>query len=124
VAQKEGAMSKTVEEILAEVKADIDELSDTFKEYMEGGFQIHEVIRFALKAGTKLIDAVENLQDVPGETKKKAVKKAIKDIYKERDPDIPWVPEPFETWLEDFLLDKVLDSFIDLIVRRKKEANG
>jgi len=36
-----------------------------------------------------------------------------KEIYKKVNPDIPLIPEPFETLIEDVMLDRALDVFID-----------
>ena len=116
-------MAKTVEEIKAEIKADIDELMERFKEYQKDGFNFNEIAKFTFEAGSKLVEAVENVQDISGAQKKEVVLSTVKDIYKTVDPNIPWVPEPFETWIEDFLLDRALDAFIDFIVQQFKDKD-
>lgn len=108
-------------DVKKEIQGDIDRLTERFKEYQKDGFQLSEIAKFTFEAGTALVEAVENIKGIPGEEKKKIVKSAVKDIYKKHDPDIPWVPEPFETMLEDILLDKALDAFIDFIVAKYKE---
>ena len=114
-------MAKTVEEIKKEIKKDIDELEERFKKYREGGFQVAEIAKFSFEAGTKLVEAVENVQGISGEQKKEVVISTVKGIYKKVGPDIPYLPEPFETWMEDLLLDKALNEFIDFIVSKYKE---
>ena len=114
-------MAKTVEEIKKEIKGDIDELVKTFERYREGGFQLTEIIKFCFEAGTKLVEAVENVQGISGEQKKEVVISSVKEIYKKVNPDIPYIPEPFETWMEDLLLDKGLNEFVDFIVGKYKE---
>ena len=44
-----------------------------------------------------------------------------KEIYKKVNPDIPLIPEPFETLIEDIMLDRALDVFIDFIVRKYED---
>jgi hypothetical protein len=114
-------MAKTAEEIKKEIKKDIDELVASFMKYREGGFQLTEIIKFIFDAGTKLIEAVENVQGISGPQKKEVVMSTVKDIYRKVNPDIPLIPEPFETMIEDIILDRVLNSFIDFMVSKYKE---
>ena len=114
-------MPKTVEEVKAEIREDIDKLIDLYADLEADGWKIPEIIRFVFQAGINLIEAVDGIQDVPGEQKKEVVVSSIKEIYTDISPDLPIIPEPFETWLEDFLLDKVLPMFIDFQVKQAKE---
>jgi len=114
-------MAKTVEEIKKEIKKDIDELVASFEKHKEGGFQLTEIAQFTFEAGTKLVEAVENVQGISGEQKKEVVISTVKEIYKRVNPDIPLIPEPFETLIEDVMLDKALDVFIDFIVSKYKD---
>jgi len=109
-------MPKTVEQIKQEIQADIDKLVANFKEYQKGGFKLGEVVHWVFEAGTSLIEAVEAVQDANGPEKKEVVISSIKYIYKQVDPNIPWIPEPFETMLENLLLDYALDAFTDTLV--------
>ena len=114
-------MAKTVEDIKKEIKEDIDELVKRFDKYKEGGFQVTEILKFTFEAGTKLVESVENVQGISGEQKKEVVVSSVKEIYKQVNPDIPYIPEPFETWMENLLLDRALNEFIDFIVGKYKE---
>lgn len=114
-------MPKSIDEIKEEIKKDIEEVVESFKEYQKDGFNLGEIAKFVFEAGTKLMEAVESVEDITGAQKKEVVKSAIKDVYKKVDPDIPWIPEPFETMLENILLDKALDAFIDVIVDKFHE---
>ena len=115
-------MPKTVDQIIDEVQSDIDELTHKFEDYVEGGLKIHEILIFLFQAGSKLSELMDSLQDVTGEQKKEVVMTVVRRVYEDKDPDIPWVPEPLETKLEEFFLDKVLGAFIEFIVRRRKEG--
>jgi len=114
-------MAKTVEDIKKEIREDIEELVKRFEKYKEGGFQVTEILKFTFEAGTKLVESVENVQGISGEQKKEVVISTVKEIYKKVGPDIPYIPEPFETWMEDLLLEKALKEFIDFIVGKYKE---
>jgi hypothetical protein len=114
-------MAKTVEDIKKEIKEDIDALVRSFEQYKEGGFQVTEILKFTFEAGTKLVESVENVQGISGEQKKEVVISTVKEVYKKVGPDIPYIPEPFETWMEDLLLEKALKEFIDFIVGKYKE---
>lgn len=114
-------MAKTAEEIKKEIKKDIDELVASFEKHKEGGFQLTEIAQFTFEAGTKLVEAVENVQGISGEQKKEVVISTVKEIYQRVNPDIPLIPEPFETLIEDVMLDKALDVFIDFIVSKYED---
>jgi hypothetical protein len=114
-------MAKTVKEIKKEIKKDIKELVKSFEEYSKEGFQLTEIVKFSFEAGTRLVEAVENVQGISGKQKKKVVISSVKEVYKQINPDIPNIPEPFETWMEDLLLDKALNEFVDFIVGKYKE---
>jgi len=114
-------MGKSVAEIRTEIESDINKVINTFETYKEDGFTISEVAKFVFEAGTELVEAVEDVEGLTGAQKKEFVQITVKDIYKEVNPDIPWIPEPFETMLENILLDQSLDKFIDFIVKRYKK---
>lgn len=110
-------MNKNVDEIKQEIQVDIDILISDYIKYKDSGFQLSEVAKFMFDAGTQLIEAVENVKDISGVQKKEVVKSSVKEIYKKINPDIPYIPEPFETWLEDVMFDKSLDAFIDFTIK-------
>jgi hypothetical protein len=113
-------MPKTTEEIKGEIKEDIDRLLKDFMDYSKDGFKIKEIAKFTFDTGTSLVEAIENVEDVPGPKKKEVVMSVVNDIYKEVNPDLPWIIEPFETMFENLILEKALDAFIDYIVDNYK----
>ncbi len=113
-------MPKTVEEIKGEIKEDIDRMLKNFMEYSKEGFTIKEIAKFTFDTGTSLVEAIENVEGVPGPQKKEVVMSVVKDIYKEVNPDLPWIIEPFESMLENLFLENALDAFIDYIVDNYK----
>jgi hypothetical protein len=115
-------MTRTVDDIKHEIKVDIDSLTASFMQHQAEGFQLTEMASFTFEVGSKLVEAVEGVQGVSGPQKKEVVMSAVKDIYRKVNPDIPWIPEPFESMLEDIMIDKALGAFIDFIVDNYKKA--
>ena len=114
-------MTKSVEEVKKEIQDVIEELVISYGKYKKGGFKLSDIAKFTFDAGSRLVEAVEDVQGLTGEQRKAAVTSSVKDIYKKINPDIPMIPEPFETMIEDVMLDKALDSFIDFLVSKYKE---
>lgn len=115
-------MAKTVEDVKGEIKADIEALTASFMKHKEAGFQVTDIASFTFEVGSKLVETVEGVQGISGPQKKEVVMSAVKDIYNRVNPDIPWIPEPFETMIEDIMLDKALGAFIDFVVDKYKEV--
>ena len=99
-------MSKSVDEIKGEIKEDIDKLMENYMEYKEEGFRTGDTAKFAFIVGSRLVEAIENVEGVSGEQKKEVVMSAARDIYRKVNPDIPWIPEPFETMIEAIMLER------------------
>jgi hypothetical protein len=114
-------VTKTIEQVKGEIQQDIDILTASFATHQEGGFQLTEIASFTFEVGSKLVEVVEGVQGISGLQKKEAVMSAVKDIYKKVNPDIPWVPEPFETMLEGIMMDKALSAFVDFLVDKYKD---
>jgi hypothetical protein len=114
-------VAKTIEQVKSEMKQEIDVLTASFAKHQEGGFQLTEIASFTFEVGSKLVEVVEGVQGISGLQKKEAVMSAVKDIYKKINPNIPWVPEPFETMLEDIMMDNALSAFVDFIVDKYKD---
>jgi hypothetical protein len=114
------AMAKTVEDVQMEIRKDIDALVASFMKYKAEGFQVSEIASFTFEAGSQLVEAVQGVEGISGEQKKAVVVSTVKNIYKKGNPNVPYIPEPFETMLEDIMIDKALDAFIDFIVDKYK----
>ena len=114
-------MTKTNEEVRGEIQQDIDVITANFAKHQEGGFQLTEIANFTFDVGSRLVEVVEGVQGISGPQKKEVVLSAVKDIYKKVNPDIPWIPEPFETMMEDIMMDKALSAFVDFIVDKYKD---
>jgi hypothetical protein len=112
---------KTIEQIKSEIQQDIDALTGSFEKHLQGGFELTEIASFTFEVGSRLVEVVEGVQGVSGPQKKEVVLSAVKNIYKKVNPDIPWIPEPFETMVEDIMIDKALSAFVDFIVAKYKD---
>lgn len=110
----------TTDDLKTQFAEAITHLREKFAAYNADGFSTKEVIRFVLLAGMTLAKAVEAI-DVPGEEKRRFVVEVVTDIYREHDPNIPWIPEPFETMLEQLVLDNVVPALVDMLVEHVQD---
>lgn len=74
------------------------------------------VFSFLFSAVEDFVELVEVSAAVVKEDKKETVCEAFKFAYEQVNPDLPWIPEPFETKLETWILDSAMPRFIDWLV--------
>ena len=79
------------------------------------------VFQFLFSAVGDFVELVEASQAVVKEAKKETVIEAFQYAYRQVDPDLPWIPEPFETKLENWILESAMPTFIDWIVGKYNE---
>lgn len=79
---------------------------------LQGWVPISDIIT-AVRTASEI---AEQFTGLPGDEKKAFVVEVIGKAYKEVDPNIPWVPEPVETWVEGYVLDNLVPHLIELIV--------
>lgn len=106
------------EELIAKIKADAKNSFTGTKP------TVGQIIKFVMdNVGICVEFAQEATKSISGlgEQKKKFVCDTIRTIYKEANPNLPYIPEPFETMLENFLLNHVVPVMIDWIVAKYKE---
>jgi hypothetical protein len=96
--------------VLAELEAD-------YARHLADGFQLMDVWRLTLSATEALVQAVEPMTDMDGPAKARFVTDSIAALYHKVNPNLPWIPEPFETWLEQLMLRYLVPGAIDLIVQ-------
>ncbi|MEW6103627.1 MAG: hypothetical protein AB1630_07445 [bacterium] len=66
---------------------------------------------------SELIELVEDVKkEAKGEDKKKLVTDGVTYIYKRVNPDLPFLFEPLETYVENLILEKLVPGFIDFLV--------
>lgn len=81
-------------------------------ECFKDGFQFSDIIT-AVRTASEI---AEQFTGLPGDEKKAFVVEVVKKAYKEVDPNLPWIPEPVETWVENYVLNNLVPSVIELIV--------
>lgn len=106
-----------VDEIGKEVRMDAssDRTVEAVKKVVEcftDGFQFSDILTAVRTAA----EIAEQFTGLPGDEKKDFVVEVIRKAYREVNPDVPWIPEPFETWVENYILDNLVPSVIELIV--------
>lgn len=72
--------------------------------------------KFAFECTGDLVEIVEVSTEVVKENKKETVVEALRYAFEEVNPDLPWIPEPFETKIEQWFLDNGIPALIDWLV--------
>lgn len=80
------------------------------------GFEFKDI----LVAVQTACEIAEGFMGVPGPEKKKFVCEVVEKAYREVEPDIPWVPEPVETWVENYILKNLVPYAVDMLVNATK----
>lgn len=92
------------------------EMEMLYKHYGIGGFKLEEIARFIVKCLVEMIAVVDLYRHIPKLQKKMQTLEAVRQIYKSHNPDMPWIPEPFETMVETMLMEYVLPAMYDALV--------
>lgn len=103
-----------------ELASQIADLKRRYAEYGAEGWTLGEIVKFVLVCVYTLARAVEVI-DVLDEEKKRFVMSVVTDMYYSSEVDIPWIMEPFESMLENLVLDHVLTSAVDILITKVKE---
>lgn len=95
----------------------VDELSLLYTDYNKNGFKMNEVVQFIVTCMMELVQVVQMYENIPNSKKYLAVMDAMEKLYMSHNPNIPWIPEPFETMLENMLLDYVVPALYKSFVK-------
>jgi len=100
------------EEKANEIVAEIENLIKGFKDTKKFDFKVH-VSKPVQTVGTVLraLEVTEENRDQAEEV----ISDLIKDLYLVHNPDIPWVPEPVETWVENIILKNAVPALVDMV---------
>lgn len=108
--EKFDAIKVQVEAMVAKYKeSEIDSLAKAFA-------FVHGIVPYL----TKLVEVSSEL--VKGEDKREAVIEAVKYAYMQSNPDLPWIPEPFETKVEEWILEAGVPSLVDMLVNYSNDT--
>lgn len=99
------------------VNRKVKALEVLYAEYNKDGFKMQEVAEFVVKCMVELVAIAKMYDGLSMEARKQEILDAVEQIYKSHNPDIPWVPEPFETMLESMLLDYVVPALYNVLVK-------
>lgn len=100
---------KAVDAHADELKAVLEELHEIFGD----GFQWSDVPVFVGEVVPSLMDIAKEFKDASGAEKKQFVVDAVVTIYYYYDPNLPWIPEPFETKLEEWIVPRLAEASVE-----------
>lgn len=118
-----------LEEMLGGLKASpsastpalIDALWDGVQQIVQKWMQnrpnsVGSFFRFVVMGLSDLVIVVETLIEAAStEDKKKLLTDAISYVYRKIDPNLPYIPEPIESRIEDFVLANLVPPLLDVI---------
>ncbi len=93
----------------------IQGLTKSFTEYARGGFTAQEVMQFLVECVGVLVMVGMQYPVVPIAQRERAIAAAIRVLYNSRNPNIPWVPEPMESMLEQTVLSTVVPHMVHMM---------
>ena len=96
----------------ADVSAEAEALKASFKVKAKDGLTLQEIIAFVSECVTVLIPRIEAATG-DAAARKKVLTQVVRDIYWSINPDIPWIPEPLETMLENIAINIGVASAIE-----------
>lgn len=97
----------------------VDDLTVEFKTLAKGGFTLNEILRFTFRAGMELVAIATEIDAMTIAAKKVAITQTLRDIYFKVNPDIPKIPEPFESWLEDIVFNRAVPILVEVLLEEK-----
>lgn len=108
------------DELIAKFNAIRKEVMDVVEKYKAAGKPkgFMEVFKFLFGVTGDLVEIAEVSAELVKTDKKETVIAAVQYAYTQLDPDLPWIPEPFETKIETWFLEHAVPAFIDWIVDR------
>lgn len=93
-------------------------LTAEFIQLTRDGLSIREAFAFFFACTGELAALGKEYMETPEDEKKSIILSSMRMIYKRNNPDIPFLPEPFETMLEHLLLTQALPAAYDFLVQR------
>jgi len=121
-------MADDLTEKFEAIKNEVEDMIKKWKEQKPEGLKGFFLFMYSIVGD--LIELVEVSAEVVKTDKKETVVAAFKYAYDQINPDIPWIPEPMESMIENWLFDAALPTFIDWLVAKYNEkgifthANG
>ncbi len=98
-----------VESHMPELEEALKAMHDVFGD----GFQWSDVPIFIGEVVPELMDVARAFKAETGAEKKQFVVDSVVTIYFYYNPNLPWIPEPFETKLEKWIVPKLAEAAIE-----------
>jgi hypothetical protein len=120
-------VAKTADELVGVASDLIDEIKADANDTFQSKAKVSNILMFIYRNVSKLVEFSEEATgriSGLGSEKKQFVCETIRSIYKSVDPNIPWLIDPFESLLENFILDNVVPPFVDYIVSKVYNEHG
>jgi hypothetical protein len=96
---------------------EVEKITSEYSEMKKDGLTLIEILSLTLSATNTFIETAESvLSNSSGKQKQEWVVQNVRKLYMKLNLDLPWIVEPFETMLENVLLDYVVPAFINVIV--------
>ena len=114
-------MTPATDPAMPNVTRTVAKLTREFEEYAVDGFDLMEVLRFMFSAGLQLIILLSSVTSMTGMQRRNFVVRTLRQIYAKRNPDIPWIFEPFESWFENLLIDQIIPALCDGVIEALKK---
>jgi hypothetical protein len=93
----------------------IVDLLEDLQDILGDGLQWRDVAPILGKVVPSLMELANSLEGKTGEEKKQFVVDSVWTIYKFYDPDIPWLPEPIESMLEQAVITRLAEAAVEAV---------
>lgn len=106
---------------------EVAQLTRQFTKYNRGGFQMNEVLRFTFECVDTMADMGTRYLDLSHQQQKEQVVETLRTIYTSKNPDLPWIGEPFESLMEQALFSYIVPELFSVLVTsklRKQDARS
>lgn len=82
------------------------------------GVDLGEVFGFMFSCLGRFMDLAKQYQDTPEADRRRLILSSLRRVYKRTNPDIPLLPEPIETFVENLVLQTALPAAYAWLVKR------
>jgi len=102
---------------------ELEEVLQALTNVFGDGFQWSDVPLFIGEVVPEFMDVARAFKEETGAEKKQFVIDAVVTTYFYYNPNLPWIPEPFETALEKWIVPKLAEAAIEAAYKLGKKLN-
>lgn len=88
----------------------VGQATDEFTVLTRGGVDLGEVFGFMLTCLTRFLGIAQQFQATPEPERRRVILAGIRRVYKRTNPNIPLLPEPIETFVENLVLQTMVPA--------------